>query len=147
MTRHRAQFANRRRSTSRVFLGACIVIQATACDQMLSVRRHETQALTPAFVDRIFSAATNVLVLNQGPGDTTCPVGFSRLEPDVRTFKQPNEAGVINDANDYVVTEELTGYFKVVNELNFCGRIGSFNGCSRNMGSIIVRRRNTEVLE
>jgi hypothetical protein len=98
----------------------------------LGISRFTTSTLNNAAADTILAAATNVLQTNDGVGDRACLVHFTRVG-DVTVFATGD--GSIDSQAEFNAVSALPGNAKVVNQINWCGRIGfNFIGCGQTPG-------------
>ena len=113
--------------------------------QQLEVSRFTSSVLTNAEADTIFADATSVCQTNDGPGDVACDVEFTR-DGDVTVFSTGD--GSIDSEAEFNTVTGLTGYIKVVNEINWCGGlIPNVIGCAPVPGNSLAIVRFTPALE
>ncbi|HWM93103.1 MAG TPA: hypothetical protein VN493_20235 [Thermoanaerobaculia bacterium] len=96
---------------------------------LVTPSRFTTSHLTNRQADSILAGSWRVLRVNHKPGDRPCPVRFIRAE-GVTTFSTGD--GSIDSFAELDAVEALPGGVKVVNQLNWCGRVSpNFLGCAR----------------
>ncbi len=111
----------------------------------LRIDRHVNVELGNARADQILVEMQNIINLDDGPGDVSCPVNFSR-NGDVNPFS--TGSGIINSQEDFMAVNSLPGQIKVVNQINWCGGIApNIIGCAPVPGNSMVVTRFEESQE
>jgi hypothetical protein len=101
--------------------------------------------LTNAQADAILADATTVLKTNDGEGDVSCNVEFSR-SGNVSVFSTGD--GSIDSQAEFNAIIGLPGYVAVVNQINWCGSlIPNIIGCAPVPGNSLAVVRFTSSLE
>jgi hypothetical protein len=111
----------------------------------LEVSRYTTASLTDARADQIFRSSWDVLDTNDGSGDVACDVDalWQGRNGAVTAFTTGN--GIINSKADFDAVVGLSGFVKIVNQINWCGKIASnWIGCSPQPGSSMIVVRYTD---
>jgi hypothetical protein len=118
-------------------IAACAAALVLACagahatkpiDHDIEVAFMDRLAPTDADIDRILADASALLHKKDSSDDLACPVGLKRkgaLQP--LAGKHP---GVVGSMEDMAKLRELGGDLKIVREITWCGRPGSFLGCA-----------------
>ena len=102
----------------------------------LEVRRQQLAPLTTAEADRILDDASRVLQTVDRDGDVAADVLLARIGP-LTSFASPD--GFINSSGDFRAHCGIGGQIFVVNEINWCGRIGSnIIGCADRPGRCLM---------
>jgi hypothetical protein len=107
----------------------------------LTIRRYTTSTLSNSTADAILDEMTDILQTNNGSGDVACDVEFVR-NGGVTTFSTGD--GSIDSQAEFNAVIGLTGYVKVVNQINWCnGTLTAAIGCAPTPGSSFVVERFT----
>ena len=110
-----------------------------------NVRRFTTASITDAEADSIFGDGSQVLQVNDGPGDVACPVALRRTGA-VTAFADGD--GSIDSAAEFNTIVGLPGDIMVVNAINWCGGlIPNVIGCAPVPGNSMAIVRFTAAQE
>lgn len=102
----------------------------------LQVTYHATTSLNNATADRILADATQILQVDHGEDDVACAVRLAR-QGNVTEFDAGD--GSIDSRAEFEAMMQLPGDIKLVDEINWCGRlIPNVAGCARPGGSVVV---------
>jgi hypothetical protein len=109
----------------------------------LKISRYTMSTLSSTTADAILAKMTDILQTNNGSGDVACDVEFIR-DGGVTVFSTGD--GSIDSQAEFNTIIGLTGYVKVVNQINWCSGIG-FNiiGCAPTPGSSLAVVRFTTI--
>ncbi|WP_157935869.1 hypothetical protein [Paracoccus zhejiangensis] len=113
----------------------------------LTIRRHNTLAMTDGQADSILNDLGTVLTRNDGPGDVACAVGVTR-NGAVGAFAETD--GNLNTNAEVQQVFGLNGNIKVVPTVDFCGSAGfntSIIGCGQTPGASFITERFTATQE
>jgi Matrixin len=115
--------------------------QQRAPQHNLQIRRFTTASLTNARASQITANASAILQRNDGAGDVACATSFTR-NGNVTAFSTGD--GSIDSAAEFNGVIAVPGWVKVVNQINWCGTIGTgIIGCSPVPGTSLVVVRFT----
>jgi len=131
------------RRCARQIAGIIWLLPLAGCG--IPVARYTTSTLADTDADTIFAGARNTLSTNNGAGDVSCDVGALARNGGVTAFTNGN--GIVNNQTDFNTVIGLTGYVKVVNQINWCGTIApNWIGCSPTPGTsmVVVRYTNNQ---
>jgi hypothetical protein len=117
-----------------------LLVTLPACG--LRTSRYTTSNLANTDADGIYTNARGTLSANNGAGDVSCSVANLTRNGDVTTFATGN--GIVNSQADFNTVLGLTGFTKVVNQINWCGVIApNWIGCSPQPGTSMVVVRHS----